>query len=377
MTVFLLGFAVASLLTLLILRAASAEGHVALDSDLDGPQKMHARPVPRIGGVGIALGTLAAVLMLWRQQPAVGAQALVLLACALPALGAGLVEDLTKGVSPGQRLAWTAGSALLAAWLLGAVVTRTGIPGLDLIAATALGSVLLAVFVVAGVANSVNIIDGMNGLASMCVVIMMAGLCYVAFDVGDQLVAFAALAVIGAVLGFFMWNYPRGLIFLGDGGAYFLGFMLAELGILLVVRNPQVSPIFPLLLCAYPIFETLFSMYRRKVVRGRAVGMPDGIHLHTLIYRRLMRWAIGATDAAILTRRNSMTSPYLWVMCSLSVIPSVLWWGDSAMLSAWMLLFVASYVLLYSSIVRFRTPRILIVRRRSHASPSSGSDPGR
>jgi UDP-N-acetylmuramyl pentapeptide phosphotransferase/UDP-N-acetylglucosamine-1-phosphate transferase len=364
MTVLLIAFAVASLLTLFILHAASVEGHLCLDSDLAGPQKLHARPVPRVGGIGIAFGTLAAVLLMIWQRADVGMPALVLLACAVPAFAAGLLEDLTKRVSPAKRLLCTALAATLAAWLLGAVITRTDIPGLDLVAATPLGAMCLAIFVVSGVSNSINIIDGMNGLASMCSVIMLAGLSYVAFGVGDQLVMLSALAVIGAVLGFFMWNYPRGLIFLGDGGAYFVGFMLAVLGILLVNRNPQVSPIFPLMLCAYPIFETLFSMYRRKVVRGRSVGLPDGIHLHTLIYKRLMRWAIGAADAAVLTRRNSMTSPYLWVLCSLSVVPSVLWWNSSAILAAWLLVFVLSYRLLYSRIVRFKTPRILVVDRR-------------
>ncbi len=377
MTVFLIAFTVASLLTLFILHSASNDGHIALDADLGGPQKLHARPVPRVGGIGIALGALAAVLLMVWSQPYVGLPALVLLACAVPAFGAGLVEDLTKRVSPAQRLLCTALSAALAAWLLGAVVARTDIPGLDWIAAMPAGAVLLAMFVVAGVSNSINIIDGMNGLASMCSVIMLAGLGYVAFGVGDQLVLLTALAVMGAVLGFFVWNYPRGLIFLGDGGAYFIGFMLAVLGILLVHRNPQVSPIFPLLLCAYPIYETLFSMYRRKVVRGRSVGLPDGIHLHTLIYKRLMRWALGDGDSAVLTRRNSMTSPYLWVLCSLSVVPSVLWWDSSAVLTAWLLLFVFSYRLLYSRIVRFKTPRLLIVGRRPAPAVAAETHPER
>jgi UDP-N-acetylmuramyl pentapeptide phosphotransferase/UDP-N-acetylglucosamine-1-phosphate transferase len=86
----------------------------------------------------------------------------------------------------------------------------------------------------------------------------------VAFQVGDTADRALALAGIGAVLGFFLWNFPAGLIFLGDGGAYFLGFYVAEVSILLLVRNPEVSPLFPLLVCIYPVFETLFSIYRRR-----------------------------------------------------------------------------------------------------------------
>ena len=155
----------------------------------------------------------------------------------------------------------------------------------------------------------------------------------------------------------------QGLIFLGDGGAYFLGFYLSELGILLVHRNPEVSPLFPLLMCIYPVFETLFSMYRRKLVRGHAMGMPDGVHLHSLIYRRVLRWAIGSRDAKQLTRRNSMTAPYLWLLCLLAVVPSVLWWNDSRVLGAFIFIFAVTYVLLYGMIVRFRAPRWLVLRR--------------
>jgi UDP-N-acetylmuramyl pentapeptide phosphotransferase/UDP-N-acetylglucosamine-1-phosphate transferase len=213
---------------------------------------------------------------------------------------------------------------------------------------------------VSGVVNSINIIDGFNGLASMCVAIMLAALAYVAYQVGDTLVLSCALATLGAVLGFFVWNYPFGLIFLGDGGAYFLGFWVAELGILLVQRNLTVSPIFPLLLCAYPIFETVFTMYRRKIVRGRPMGQPDAAHLHSLIYRRIMRWAIGRQDAAALLKRNSMTSPYLWVMCSITAIPAVLWWDNSTVLQACLAGFCICYVLVYRAIVRFRTPKLLL-----------------
>ena len=72
----------------------------------------------------------------------------------------------------------------------------------------------------------------------MCTMIMLAALAYVSFQVGDMVVMSLALAAIGAILGFFVWNFPAGLVFLGDGGAYFIGFWFAELSVLLLVRNP-------------------------------------------------------------------------------------------------------------------------------------------
>jgi UDP-N-acetylmuramyl pentapeptide phosphotransferase/UDP-N-acetylglucosamine-1-phosphate transferase len=228
------------------------------------------------------------------------------------------------------------------------------------IAGFSAGALLLTLFVVSGVVNAINIIDGMNGLASMCCIIMLAGLAYVGDQAGDPLIVAAAVAAIGAIAGFFIWNYPNGLIFLGDGGAYLLGFLIAEVAILLIHRNASVSPLCPLLMVAYPVMETLFTMYRRRVVRGRAMGLPDGIHLHSLVYRRLMRWAVGSTDAKALTRRNSLTAPYLWVVCSLSVVPSLLWWNSTPALAACLVVFVVLYVSLYASIVRFRTPRWMV-----------------
>ena len=356
----ILSFFLSAIVTLLLVRLAKGAWRQSADHDLDGPQKFHAVPVPRVGGLGIAASMVAAAIYAdWHLDLWGSRMGMMLIICALPALLVGLLEDVTKAVSARWRLLATALSALLAIWLLNALIVQTAIPGLDWVVSWPLGAVCVTVLAVAGIANSVNIIDGFNGLASMCVVIMLAALAYVAFQVGDSFIGTLALAGIGAVLGFFIWNFPAGLIFLGDGGAYFLGFLVAELSILLLVRNPDVSPMFPLLVCIYPVFETVFSIYRRRFLRAVPPSMPDGIHLHSLIYRRVMRWAVGSRSAKALTRRNSMTSPYLWLLCMLSVVPAMLFWDNTPMLAAALLLFAVSYVVLYWRIVRFRSPRWL------------------
>jgi UDP-N-acetylmuramyl pentapeptide phosphotransferase/UDP-N-acetylglucosamine-1-phosphate transferase len=360
MLMLLSAFGLSMLMTLVIIRSADVFSHHTLDLDVTGPQKFHSRPVPRVGGVSIVVGFAGAALaMLW-VQPATGSAALWVLFCGAPAFLAGFIEDLTKRVKPSMRLLSVGFSALLGVWLMGAAITVTAIPGLDWVASTALGAALLTAFSVAGIANSVNIIDGFNGLASMCVVIMLAALAYVGFQCNDLVVGQLALAGIGAVMGFFVWNFPAGLIFLGDGGAYFLGFLVAEISILLLHRNPgEVSPLFPLLVCIYPVFETLFSIYRRRFIRAVPPSMPDGIHLHSLIYRRVMRWAVGNRSAKALTRRNSMTSPYLWLLCMFSVVPAVIFWNNTAILALFLLVFACTYVALYWRIVRFKSPRWL------------------
>lgn len=358
-------FLIGLLATLAIMRLSIRYSHLSSDHDLQGPQKFHSRPVPRIGGIGVMVAIVAGAVLAQLSRSPVAGHLWLLVACSLPAFLAGITEDLTKNVSPRRRLFATAISAGLAIWLLGAVVARTHIPGLDpLLLQWAPLVWLLTVFIIAGTANAINIIDGFNGLASMCVLMMILALAYVAFQVGDTFVFTASLITAGAVFGFFVWNFPAGLIFLGDGGAYLLGFLLGELCILLVHRNAAVSPMFPLLLCAYPVFETIFTMYRRKFVRGVATGAPDGIHLHTLIHRRLVRWTLqNNPERRRLTRRNSMTSPYLWMLCLMSIIPSVLWWNSTPILLGFMLAFMVAYIWLYSRIVRFKTPRWMVFRR--------------
>jgi len=363
MLILLTAFSVSLAFTLLIVRGAKAGGRRLQDHDLSGPQKFHAAPVPRVGGISIFAGALLGVAALWFRQPGIAASATLLLACAIPAFGSGLTEDLTKTQSPRRRLFFTAVSAALGVWLLDAVIDRTSIPGLDWLVSFSLVAAVVTVFVVAGVANSLNIIDGFNGLASMCAMLMLASLGYVGFQVGDALILWLAVAGVGAVLGFFVWNFPSGLIFLGDGGAYFLGFYVAELAILLLHRNPTVSPMFPLLVCIYPVFETVFSIYRRKMLRGQPAGMPDGIHLHSLIYRRIMRWAVGKSSTRSYARRNSMTSPYLWMLCMMAVVPAMLFWDSTPLLLAFIALFAVVYTALYWRIVRFKAPRWMITKR--------------
>lgn len=190
-----------------------------------------------------------------------------------------------------------------------------------------------------------------------------SGTGYVAFILGDSLLWMLSFATIGSILGFFVWNYPRGLIFLGDGGAYLIGFLIGEISVLLVARHQEVSPWFPLLLVIYPVFETLFSIYRRKFIKGVSPGMPDALHLHTLVFRRLVRWAVGVGSTAQV-KQNAATSPYLWILCSMSVFPALFFWRNTVALIVCVLGFATVYVWLYQRIVRFRSPKLLVNRER-------------
>ena len=330
----------------------------------DMPQRFHKGHVPRLGGAGIFIGTGAAWLAAgWFGDPfnvswPITASGLMLL-CIAPAVLGGITEDVTQKVQVRWRLGLTLGSALLLCWLLGLGVYRTGFPFIDgwMTAAPYL-AVLFAALAIGGLPHAFNIIDGYNGLAGTVAVLVCLALSHVALQVGDRQLAAMVICMVGATVGFLMWNYPRGKIFAGDGGAYVWGIVIAVACVTLVQRHAAGSPWFPMLLLIYPVWETLFSIYR-KLARGQSPGMADALHFHQLIFRRIVRVAFEDNEARQLLSRNNRTSPYLWMFAAMSVVPAVLFWNNTGMLMFFCLLFVATYVAAYLMIVRFKVPRWL------------------
>lgn len=369
MSVLLISFITSFIFNLWLVRYSHLHARFSADSDLTGVQKFHAIAVPRIGGVAILLAILFALCVRYFQSSEVGLFGLLLIVSSLPAFIAGLTEDITKKVGIRIRLLATVLAAGLAGYILNAWLGSVQILGIDnLMLAYPVLAIAITCFAVGGVANAFNIIDGYNGLSAMVAVIILSGITYVAFKVGDHQIMIAALAMIGALFGFLFWNYPRGLIFLGDGGAYFVGFWIAELSVLLTARHPEVSKWFPLLLCAYPIFETLFTIYRRMILKRVHPGMPDASHLHQLVYKRVVRWSIGTDHSYLKVQRNALTSPYLWILCLLAVIPAILFWQDHVLLKIFTAIFALTYCWIYWAIVRYQFPEYLIISNMDKSS---------
>lgn len=328
------------------------------------PQRFHAGHVPRLGGLALLLGLAAAwslgVAQSWWGDPGslrMGLWAGLWLAVVLPSALGGMAEDMTQRLAVRFRLALTCISGLLAIFLLDMTVPRLGLPWLDalLTAVPWLGQALVLV-AVAGLPHAFNIIDGYNGLAGMVAMVVCLALAHVALQVDDRALAALLVTTAAATGGFLVWNYPRGVLFAGDGGAYIWGVVIAMGSVALVQRNAEVSPWFPLLLLMYPVWETVFSMYR-KMARGVSPGMADALHLHQLIYRRIVRSVFHDDDVAKdMLMRNNRTSPYLWAFTLLTVVPALLFWRSSAVLLAFCVLFGASYVVAYLAIVRFKVP---------------------
>jgi UDP-N-acetylmuramyl pentapeptide phosphotransferase/UDP-N-acetylglucosamine-1-phosphate transferase len=366
MLIILPGLFVSFVACYLLVRFNSLHAHLSNDHTDAGPQKFHAQPTPRIGGIAIALGLLVAYSFdrfVNPDQNVISQFGLLMLA-AIPAFAGGVVEDLTKRVSVSKRLVLSMVSAGIGAWLLGAIVSHLGIAPLDWLLQWPVVAIVLTLFAVGGVVNAINIIDGFNGIVSGFAGFMLLAISLVSFELQDYFLLNASLALLGALLGFLLWNYPHGKIFLGDGGSYLIGFWLAELAVLIVARHPEVSPWFAALLLVHPVCETLFSIYRRKFLHGKSPWHPDGMHLHTLIFRRLNHRQWASSDPRHKIQCNSMTAPYFWFLKAVTALLAVLFWNNSTMLILATLAFVFVYVWLYWSIVKFKTPRWMVKRDR-------------
>ncbi len=332
---------------------------------VDAPQRFHLNETPRLGGISIALTCLLTwglLLLLTAESSRFGVRldkvTLVgwIAVCGLAFL-TGLAEDLTHKFGVRMRILLTVVAGFVACWLLDIKISRLGIPFAD----SALQSwpwlgIALACVAVAGMPHAINIIDGYNGLAGIVVMIILAALIYLALLMDDRELAGLLVCTAGATLGFLFWNYPRGLIFAGDGGAYFWGAVIALGSIMLVQRHPQISPWAVMLLLIYPVWETIFSTYR-KLMRGTSPGMADSLHFHQLVFKRVVRGVFHDDATRQMLMRNNRTSPYLWALVSLTVVPALLFWNSTPFLIFFCALFVVCYVLAYVMMVRFKIPR--------------------
>jgi UDP-N-acetylmuramyl pentapeptide phosphotransferase/UDP-N-acetylglucosamine-1-phosphate transferase len=336
---FLVAFFSSLFISVLLVITTKWHGRFSLDG-LIGVQKFHDCPTPRVGGVAI-FGAL--ILACTVATPPLNDFAGPILLAAIPAFLFGLAEDLTKRVSIRTRLFATMASGFLAWYLTGYRVSTVGVESVDWLLTMVPLSVIFTAFSVSGVANAVNIIDGFNGLAAGTVAICLFSLSAIAFYAGDLVLAQFGLVVAAVIGGFLLVNFPFGKLFLGDGGAYLLGFLLAWVAVSLHARNPEVSPWAPFLACGYPIFETIFTIIRRVWLRSNP-GMPDSHHLHSLIKVAIVRRFFTAWRPVI---RNASVSPFSWALASIPALISTAFWSDSKMLQIGVLISFVVYLGFY------------------------------
>jgi UDP-N-acetylmuramyl pentapeptide phosphotransferase/UDP-N-acetylglucosamine-1-phosphate transferase len=231
-------------------------------------------------------------------------------------------------------------------------ITNIGIPLLDSIVNFLPISLMLTVIAISGLANAYNIIDGNNGLASMLAILTLSGLVVIAYNHSDHEIILLCLAMIGCLFGFFLINFPRGLIFMGDSGAYFTGFIVAIITVSLIQRNESISPWVGLLINALPVTETVFSGFRRKFILGNSPSLADNLHLHSLVFRKLVQ---SKKSFLLSVHSNPKTSFFIWLFSCLSIIPAVIFQVNTFMLIVTSIFFILLFIWLYKRLLKSST----------------------
>jgi len=284
------------------------------------PQKFHTTCVPRAGGIGIilAMGLIALTTFGLKLIPAV-----------LLAFISGIFEDFHNSLSAKFRLLLQVIAAIFAVWFTDSVVTYLGL-GVSL---PYWAGVLFSIFAIVGMTNAINIIDGFNGLASGVVLLILSSFAIITYQHNNMELLHVISVISGATFGFFVLVFPKGKIFLGDGGAYLLGLVVALIGISLAGKYDTVSPWYILTIFIYPVWEVVFSIIR-KLSMGLSPMKPDAYHMHMLVHRQI-------------TKNNPLTALFILFSILPFMILSTMYANSSMYNIEISVVFVVCYVSLY------------------------------
>lgn len=240
--------------------------------DLPNHRKVHARPIPRCGGIAMALGTLVPALM-WTD---LNSQRLSCLIAAGVVLVVGVWDDRCT-IHYGWRLAGQASAALI---VMHAGIVLRHYPFLGLDPAPGFVSYTVTALFLVGLTNAVNLFDGLDGLAGGCIVLTLSTIALLGGQAGGDALALTCLAIIGATFGFLRYNTHPARVFMGDAGSNWLGFTLGVLCIILIEQYATaLNPALPALLIGVPLLD-LVTVVTHRLALGLSPFAADRRHLH-------------------------------------------------------------------------------------------------
>ncbi|MGV0879110.1 glycosyltransferase [Martelella sp. FLE1502] len=308
--------------------------------DTAAVQCAHRMSTPRFGGVAFLIALVSFGMLI---PDASGHDLQLLLPSLVPVFFAGLAEDFGFRLSPRDRLIAAAISSLLAILLFKLWIPRADIPLVGAFVVFAPFAVAVTIFAGAGICHAFNLVDGVNGLSSLIAVVVATSLAVIAGQNGLFDVSAWCAIVIGALLGFLLFNFPLGKIFLGDAGAYGVGHILAWLAFVMLNLVPDLSPWALLLIFFWPIADTLLAIFRRRIA-GRPADQPDRLHFHQLVMRTLEIGVLGRKARHI---SNPMTTVILAPMFTAPAVVGVLFWNNSVAAALALVFFAGLFVLTY------------------------------
>ena len=251
--------------------------------DRPNARKIHKNPVVRVGGVSIFAGTMVALLIVWRLgaftniPPSEQLQIGTVLFGSILFFCIGFADDLLNLTAFSRLIMQFTVAA--GCWVMGVRIDFLSVPFNGLLH---LGwfSLPITVIWLVGMANAINWIDGVDGLAAGVSGIAAVVMLIVTLFMDQSAAALIAAALAGAALGFLRYNFNPAQIFMGDGGAYFMGFTLAGVGITGLVKTTAVTAVLlPYVILAVPILDMSAVIFSR-ISRGKSPFVADNSHLH-------------------------------------------------------------------------------------------------
>jgi len=305
---FLLPMIAVLLVTPLVIKLAHKIGA----TDKPNYRKVHAKIMPRLGGLAIFIGVAVGYFVagIYKEQVTgitVGAILIILL---------GILDDMYE-LSAKVKLFGQILAASLVVW--------TGLT-IDFITIPFIGrfeldfwAYPLSIFWIVAITNAINLIDGLDGLSAGISAISIGTVAIMAGIAGANLILTLSLIILGSIIGFLFYNFYPAKIFMGDTGALFLGYCISILSLLGLYKSVTLfSFIVPIIILGVPIFDTSFAIIRR-LVNKRPISSPDKSHLH----HRLL--AMG------LSHRNTVLFIYgIGIIFSISAVlfSSATLWGS-------------------------------------------------
>jgi UDP-GlcNAc:undecaprenyl-phosphate GlcNAc-1-phosphate transferase len=246
-------------------------------------RKVSTRAIPHVGGIGMAAGTLlsvavAGLLFDGRDHATLSLLARMFLPVAL-IVALGMADD-TKNLRASQKMTIQIFSAVIL--VLSGIQLLTGVHVLD---QSSVFVLLFTSFYLVGMSSSVNLVDGLDGLAAGLSLISAATFGVLAHLLGAQPIVFVSLALVGACAGFLIYNFPPGRIYMGDTGSMFLGLMLAIIACSVTMLQPTINTFFGVgLIMSIPMLDTLLAIARRTLLHT-PVFQADALHMHHVLAR--------------------------------------------------------------------------------------------
>ncbi len=305
-------------------------------------QRIHLNETPRLGGLIFLICLIGYVM--WTDNSESILILKLMLFSLIPIIVTGIKEDLFHNVEPTIRLL----SLMFVGWLFlinfkGPLPILIGVPLIEKLIFLHGGMSIFYILGIVGLANGMNLIDGVNGLCGFVALSVLSALMFLSYRVNDITMVTLIFTLIVLLIPFLLINYPYGLIFLGDLGAYSLGCIIAIVTIILFGRHPEISPWNAILILIYPITEVFFTLFRR-LLKGSLIFQRDRAHLHLKLFNFLR------PHPAYKKIANALVAPILSVLWLYPLISiNVIYYKSFFILIA-ILLFIMFYVLFYSFI---------------------------